>query len=57
MRDKIVRFFRYLVLRERSSYDMDTQVKTRIYEDSMRYRTCGRKTKQTRTEGTGASDE
>ena len=57
MRDKIVRFFRYLVLRERSSYDMDARVKARIYEDSMRYRTDERKTEQARTEGTGASDE
>ena len=53
MRDKIVRFFRYLVLRERSSYDMDARVKARIYEDSRMSRTGSRKTEQTQTEGTG----
>ena len=53
MRDKIVRFFRYLVLRERSSYDMDARVKTRIYEDSRMSRTGSRKTEPTQTKGNG----
>lgn len=57
MRDKIVRFFRYLVLRERNSYDVDARVKARIYEDSRMSRAGSRKTEQPQTERTGESNE